>query len=45
MDRYLSHSKGRPRQPHHGANYYWAMAGLILVPALVYVAYELAFAP
>lgn len=45
MDRYLSHSKGRSRQPYQRANYYWFMAGLILVPALAYVAYELVVAP
>lgn len=45
MDRHLFHSKGRPRQPHHRASYYWLMAGLILLPALAYVGYELVFAP
>ncbi|XQU77450.1 hypothetical protein EPAKOI_005231 (plasmid) [Cupriavidus sp. H18C2] len=41
MDHYLFHSRGRPGQPHHGANYYWLMAALLLIPALAYVAWEL----
>lgn len=41
MDHYLFHSKGHPGQPRHGANYYWLMALLILVPALAYMSWKL----
>lgn len=41
MDRYLFHKKGPFGRPYRRPGYYWVIAAVILVPAALFLLWEL----